>query len=635
MIGRVLDPFQRPFGAPAVLAADAAPRRPRRTADGRPIGAAIRPSAGIQANYDARLRRLLDEMCVSVLYWVKAAYRREDERIGVLAADSWIDSSPDPSSFALDARPSTALREVIRRLRRRWLGRFDEASQDLARYFATAVWRRNADELRKILRRGGLSVEFRPGRAARDALAAIVEENVALIRSIPQQYLTQVEGSVMRSVVAGRDLAALTSDLQHQHGVTRRRAELISLHQNNMATGAIQRVQYLDLGIERAIWRHSHAGKCKRPSHVANDGEEYDVRTGWYDPHERRYIRPGELIHCFPGSTQIELRRSISIERLWRSFFNGPVINLVVGTDLLQSTPNHPILTRDGWKSANAIEVGDEIICVLSEDASVVANQEYKFVTSFADLFETCLIIFGNVRRSRASFDFYGDVPDSDVDEVAVDHGLLLEYYSLTFEQCGEFRLAESDGWVKYSVLDVLDRVLHSSAACGLGILSSLFDGTIRSHKSVCVSHRSARDGPLFEDALNVASTDAELASNVRRSISTQVHCDDLRLRFGRDGVELGGRSTPRTSGSMSYRDLEAAATQRSTYLVGGKADGFGSFLESRARSYQIRCISEKFIGDFSGHVYTMQTNLGYYTVGAVNVLAKNCRCFSQPILPR
>jgi uncharacterized protein with gpF-like domain len=143
-----------------------------------------------------------------------------------------------------------------------------------------------------------MSVEVKFGRETRDALSAIIHENVALIRSIPEQYLTQVEGLVMRSVTAGRDLATLTSDLQQQYGVTRRRAQLISLDQNNKATGDIQRLQYLDMGIERAIWRHSHAGKEPRPSHVANDGNEYDVRQGWYDPHERKYIKPGELIRC-------------------------------------------------------------------------------------------------------------------------------------------------------------------------------------------------------------------------------------------------------------------------------------------------------------------------------------------------
>ena len=266
-----------------MLALDATPRPPRRTADGRLIGRGVRPSAAIRDAYQERLLRLVDEMSNSVSYWLSAGYRRQEDRIAALA---------------LDAPPAADLAEVMRRLRRRWEGRFDDASLNLARYFAKQVHRRTDTELRKILKRAGFSVEFRVSAPVRDALRAIVAENVSLIRSIPEQFLTQIEGSVMRSVLAGRDLATLSRELQHQHGVTRRRAELISLDQNNKSTGAIQRLQYLDLGIERGIWHHSHAGKEWRPTHVANDGKEYDIRTGWFDPHEGRYIRTGELIRC-------------------------------------------------------------------------------------------------------------------------------------------------------------------------------------------------------------------------------------------------------------------------------------------------------------------------------------------------
>lgn len=282
----ISDSFHRPFlGAPTVLATDASPSRIKRTDAGHLILPAVRPSAAIKSKYDATLRRLLDEMNNSVLYWLGAAYKREDDRIAELA-------------MAQDVPPANVLRRAIRILRRRWLRRFDDGSQDLARYFATAIHRRSATELKKILKRAGISVEFKISREIRSALSAIVEENVSLIRSIPEQYFTQIEGMVMRSVIAGRDLASLNSELRSHYGVTKRRAELISLDQNNKASSAINRLQYLEVGIERAIWRHSHAGKEPRPTHVANDGKEYEVRRGWYDPHERKYIRPGELIRC-------------------------------------------------------------------------------------------------------------------------------------------------------------------------------------------------------------------------------------------------------------------------------------------------------------------------------------------------
>jgi uncharacterized protein with gpF-like domain len=282
------DAFLRPItgGAVARLAIDAKPRPPRRTADGRLIGRGVRPSAAVADVYQRRLLALVDEMNNSASYWISAAYRRDDERIASLAG------------LAADAPPSAVLQDVIKRLRRRWLRRFDEGALDLAKYFAKAAHRRTDEELRKILKRAGISVEFKVSREVQSALRAIVNENVSLIRSIPEQFLTQVEGSVMRSVLAGRDLKTLTEEIQHQHGVTRRRAELIALQQNNSATGAIQRLQYIELGIERAIWRHSAAGREPRPTHAANDGNEYDVATGWLDPHEGRYIRPGELINC-------------------------------------------------------------------------------------------------------------------------------------------------------------------------------------------------------------------------------------------------------------------------------------------------------------------------------------------------
>lgn len=273
-------------GAAARLTLDAATRPPRRTADGRLIGRGVRPSAAVADAYQRRLLALVDEMNNSASYWISAAYRRDDERIAAFAG------------LAADAPPSTVLQDVIKRLRRRWLRRFDEGALDLAKYFAKAALRRTDEELRKILKKAGISVEFRVSREVQSALRAIVNENVSLIRSIPEQFLTQVEGSVMRSVLAGRDLRTLTDEIQHQHGVTRRRAELISIQQNNSATSAIQRLQYIELGIDRAIWRHSHAGITPRPTHLANDGKEYDVREGWFDPAVGRYIRTGELINC-------------------------------------------------------------------------------------------------------------------------------------------------------------------------------------------------------------------------------------------------------------------------------------------------------------------------------------------------
>lgn len=255
-------------------------RRKRREAE--KILRPVHPNAGIEAEYRRRLRCLVDDMNASFLYWLKAAYRANEPVL--LAQD--------------ESTPASQLRMAVNKLARRWQRRFDDAATDLARYFALAASRRSDAALRAILRDGGYSVRFTMTPAMRDIMKATIAEQVGLIKSIPQQYLVSVRGAVMRSVQTGRDLGALTDEIEEQYGVARRRAALIAKTQNNMATSSMTRARQTELGITEAVWLHSHGGREPRPTHVANSGKRYKVSEGWYDPAEKKYIWPGQLINC-------------------------------------------------------------------------------------------------------------------------------------------------------------------------------------------------------------------------------------------------------------------------------------------------------------------------------------------------
>ena len=242
----------------------------------------LHPNAGITAAYRTKIDQLIDQMDRSVQYWVLVRYKNNEP---VMAFD--------------DAMPSSELIRTIRALAKRWQKAFDKAAWDLADYFTGAVHARTDATLRKILRDGGFSVKFRMTRGMRDVLNATRAQNVALIKSIPQQYLKNVEGAVMRSVQAGRDLGQLSSFLQDNYGVTKRRAAFIARSQNNLATAAINKTRQQELGL-KAKWRHSGAGKHPRPTHVkaGKDRVIYDPARGWYDPAVKRYIWPGSEPGC-------------------------------------------------------------------------------------------------------------------------------------------------------------------------------------------------------------------------------------------------------------------------------------------------------------------------------------------------
>lgn len=247
----------------------------------------VRPNLGIEIAYRKRLDALIEEMSNSCEYWISAAYRANEPAVAELAQDEL---------------SAAALKRVMRELSKRWLKRFDEAADKLADYFATAVHNRSDAALKKILKDGGISVQWRMTSAQRDIMQATISEQVNLIKSIPQKYLTQVEGIVMRGVQTGRDLGQITKDLHEQTGVTKRRAAFIAKDQSNKATASMTRARYLEIGVQEAIWVHSGGGKEPRKTHLAagREKQRYDVATGWFDPDPKvkRYVAPGELINC-------------------------------------------------------------------------------------------------------------------------------------------------------------------------------------------------------------------------------------------------------------------------------------------------------------------------------------------------
>lgn len=245
----------------------------------RPTFRALQTNAGITVAYRKKLLAVIDEMIASYRYWVKAAYRKNPP--ATMAQDSYAD-----------------LQREIRKLGRRWTKQFEDMSQDLGKWFAISIDKRNHNALKALLKKSGWTVKYQRTKKMNEVMSAIIADNVSLIKTIPKQFHTQIEGKVNRSVAAGRDLFTLSQDLEKTYKVTRKRAALISRDQNNKATNQLARVRYMGMNLNEAIWMHSHAGKTPRRSHLANHGKTFNLDTGWYDPDEKEWILPGYLINC-------------------------------------------------------------------------------------------------------------------------------------------------------------------------------------------------------------------------------------------------------------------------------------------------------------------------------------------------
>lgn len=243
---------------------------------------AVRVNAGIEAAYRKRLDSLIRQMVKSVDYWVRAAYK----------------NNPSAIAVAMDALPSQVLNSRLQELTDRWVKRFEEESEKIAKEFVGKTQKYVDTSFQNALKDAGWSVAFKPTRAIKDAMNAAIYENVSLIQSIPKQHLLEVEGIVMRGVTRGRDLSYITDELEKRYGITRRRAKNIAQDQADKLTSVVTNARRSELGLYEAEWIHSGAGKHPRPLHVeaGKERRKYDIRKGCLIG--GKYIQAGEEIGC-------------------------------------------------------------------------------------------------------------------------------------------------------------------------------------------------------------------------------------------------------------------------------------------------------------------------------------------------
>ena len=241
----------------------------------------IHSNAGLTAAYRIKLLAFIDEMEASIAYWLRAAYRAHE-----------------PAVAAMDASPVDEAQRYMDDLARRWLRRIDESAPKIAESYVTQQYKASNSAFRQALKDAGWTIDFKFTAPMRDTVNASIGENIALIKSIPERYLSQVEGAVYRSYANGHDLQTMVREIQEIYPVVRKRAIFIARDQSNKLNAAVLRTRQLDLGITDAIWMHSGGGKKPRPDHVQAGSEHrrYKIADGCLI--SGKYIQPGVLPNC-------------------------------------------------------------------------------------------------------------------------------------------------------------------------------------------------------------------------------------------------------------------------------------------------------------------------------------------------
>lgn len=151
-----------------------------------------------------------------------------------------------------------------------------------------------------------ISSYLAPDSEIRAALTEAIEANVALIKSIPAQYLGSIRETVEKAFAAGERFESVAERIAHIGDVTESRAKLIARDQISKQTAAFNEVRQTSVGITHYVWSTSHDERV-RASHSALNGFTF----AWKNPPQvdGEAANPGEPVNCrCVGLPVIDLR---------------------------------------------------------------------------------------------------------------------------------------------------------------------------------------------------------------------------------------------------------------------------------------------------------------------------------------
>ena len=140
--------------------------------------------------------------------------------------------------------------------------------------------------------------DYYTGELYRELMRKWVEDNVGLIKTIPQESLGRMRGIVLEGYMNGETTTSIVKKIQKAYSIDRRHAQLLARDQIAKLNGQITQRQQEDAGVEEYIWSDSGDGRV-RPGHKRLNGK----RFRWNDPpvvdeKTGRRCHPGEDYEC-------------------------------------------------------------------------------------------------------------------------------------------------------------------------------------------------------------------------------------------------------------------------------------------------------------------------------------------------
>ena len=384
--------------------------------------------------------------------------------------------------------------------------------------------------------------------------------------------------------------------------------------------------------------------------------------------------RPPQHWSCLPGDALVAARSGITgVSKRW---FDGDVVIIKTAAGLeLTCTPNHPVLTDEGWVPAGSLHLGSHVVCDGGGEwePGAVHRHDEQVPARIHDVTESFL---GSgkvlpVPVPTTAEDFHGDGMDGDV-AVVGSYGLLRRDVKPPRPEgasqrtlCGRCAdglapLPGQGGFAKGAVAPFAT----TGGLVGGGREASDLGGCRSGHaRGLLLTPVAGGDALLTQDPCDNTGCAAEVLSHGAGAYPTAEHADHLSDGqvhkapvFGLDARlpdnavhHLEGYTVPLGDGGPCVTGPVARQDGGSVHVRTGATDGhtprfqagrYGGDSDTHlAREIVSGAAGPVFVDEvvnvevqaFSGHVYNLETVGGYYT--AQGVIVHNCRSAIAPVI--
>lgn len=356
-------------------------------------------------------------------------------------------------------------------------------------------------------------------------------------------------------------------------------ARRVNIDQSAKLISNIAEIVALDNGAIAGIW-HDHGEHDKsydaRPNHLARSGKLYLVRDSWAitqglvkrgsAPYTDEITKPGEEVYCLPGDSRIPFADGVEVA--YRRWYSGELTEIVMTSGkTLRATPNHPVMTPNGWVAIGLLKEGDDVIEAAEQDIKSWKHNQGDAIPTIAQIFDAvrglgvAQVVGG--RREQ----FHGDGSEGDIDVVSAAGPL--RFGAVPESGKGGFQLGFADAARRFSLRSAFQALVH-------GCRGVAARGVRRLNEALA----------FFGSGLGHPQFVGIGAVSQRETV-----CQDLFSQ-----VAGGGTKAPR----------------------------------EREHTFPFAVRHQRIVkvnrGSFTGHVFNLQTEAGYYI--ADGVITSNCRCY-------